>query len=432
MRRALRSSMLVLGAVGAVLFTGCAGPSIDSSVPSDSWPGAHGDTRNSGTSSVTGSRDLSFHWSRPLGGPVTTAASIAPNGQISLTARTEQGCNLFSYQADSERRRWCTRIGDGASVATPLSDAVANIYIGDEGTMSSYTENGQLRWRTPVSGTPLSAQFTPEGHILFVTHLGNIHVLSAQTGRPVLPAYQMIPPMTIDNDPTDLIPNDAGLDECFLRTRACPVANSPAIDLESGRFFVTFYRPDGDLTELIAIDYVGGDKPRISPVWASNLIPGGAASSPVLSADGSRVYINDSEGRLWALNTEDGAPQWSYDVGYVAASAPSVSDDGLLIVAGGEQGRLLAIRDGGDSAELAWERNDIRQLGVPAQADGNTGYTVIEDGDTLALLTFDTGDGTTVTQSTLPGAQGFSTGTSIGPDGEVVVTSYLGELFVLH
>ena len=110
-----------------------------------------------------------------------------------------------------------------------------------------------------------------------------------------------------------------------------------------------------------------------------------------------------------------------------------MSDDGLLVVAGGEEGRLLAVRDAGDSAELAWERDDVLQLGVPAQSAGETGYTVIRDGDDgLALLTFDTGDGSTLDQTVLPDALGFSTGTAIGPKGEVVVPAFLGELFVLR
>ena len=433
MRRALRSSMLVLTAACAVVLAGCGGDPVDNSLASTGWPGAHADARNSNTSPGTGSRDVSFAWSRPLGGPVSTTPSIAPNGQISLTARTERGCNLFSFQSDSERKRWCTRLSDGATASTPVSDSVANIYIGDEGAMNSYNEYGQLRWRTPVSGTPLSAQFTADGNLLFVTHLGNIHVLDTQNGRPVLPAFQMIPPPNVDGTDGDLLPNDAGLDECFLGTAACPVAHTPAIDLASGRFFVTFFRPGSPATELVAIDYVEGDSPRIAPAWASDVLPGGAASSPVVSADGTRVYVNDREGRLWALDAETGAPQWNYALGYVAAAAPSVSDDGLLVVAGGEEGRLLAVRDAGDSAELAWERDDVLQLGVPAQSAGETGYTVIRDGDDgLALLTFDTGDGSTLDQTVLPDALGFSTGTAIGPKGEVVVPSFLGELFVLR
>ncbi len=38
--------------------------------------------------------------------------------------------------------------------------------------MLSFDERGQLRWRTPVTGTPLSAQFTGDGNLLFVTNSG--------------------------------------------------------------------------------------------------------------------------------------------------------------------------------------------------------------------------------------------------------------------
>ncbi|GAA3178962.1 hypothetical protein GCM10020255_071890 [Rhodococcus baikonurensis] len=70
-------------------------------------------------------------------------------------------------------------------------------------------------------------------------------------------------------------------------------------------------------------------------------------------------------------------------------------------------------------------------MGVPAQTAGNTGYTVVREGENgLSLITFDTETGETVDQDTLPGAVGFTVGTSIGPKGEVLTPSAIGELFV--
>jgi hypothetical protein len=103
----------------------------------------------------------------------------------------------------------------------------------------------------------------------------------------------------------------------------------------------------------------------------------------------------------------------------------------LIIPAGAGDGHLLAVQDKGDHAELVWERKDLLQLGVPAQTAGNTGYTVVREGDNgLSLVTFDTRSGETVAQNTLPGAVGFTVGTSVGPNGEVVTPSAIGELFV--
>jgi hypothetical protein len=57
---------------------------------------------------------------------------------------------------------------------------------------------------------------------------------------------------------------------------------------------------------------------------------------------------------------------------------------------------------------------------------------VREGADGLAMLTFDTGTGETLDRDTLPGAKGFTVGTSVGPKGEVLTPTLLGELFVLR
>jgi outer membrane protein assembly factor BamB len=435
MRRVLRSSVLALATISAVVLSGCGGGAhVDDIFSAGGWPGMHADARNSDTSPVTGSRDISLAWSRPLGGPVANYASVAASGQIFLTARTEKGCNLFSFQMESGRKRWCRQLAPGVVASTPVVDGAANVYVGENGAMNSFNEHGQLRWRTPVVGTPLSAQFTGDGNLLFITQLGQISVLDPQTGQKVVASYDLIPPPSVaDGANVDILPDDKGLSGCFFGSPDCPVANMPAIDLASGTFYFTFYAPGATEADLVAMKYSGGDNPTISQEWSSDTLPGGSASSADLSADGSVVYINDNWGTVWAIDAATGDPKWSYDIGYAAAGSPSTSADGLIIPAGGLDGHLLALQDKGDHAELAWERRDILHLGVPAQTAGSTGYSVIREGvDGLAALTFDTSTGETLDQDTLPGAKGFTVGTSIGPEGEVLTPTLLGELFVLR
>ncbi|WP_430333384.1 PQQ-binding-like beta-propeller repeat protein [Rhodococcus sp. ACT016] len=434
MRRALRSSAAALTAISALLLSGCGGDSGTENVfGAGGWPGMHSDARNSDTSTVAGARSLDFSWSRPIGGPTPTRATVAANGQIFLTSQAEQGCNLLSFQIESGRKRWCNRIGPGAAASSPVVDAVTNVYVGEEGAMTSFNEHGQLRWRTPVTGVPLAAQFTSDGKLLFITHLGQINVLDPQTGFKVAPSYDLIPPASYTQGMNvETVPNDLGLDQCFDGGSPCPVANSPALDLDSGRFVFTFWRPGAEQADLVAMRYTGGDKAKIEPDWSASTLPGGSASSPVLSADGKTVYGNDNAGHLWAVDAQSGALEWSHDLGYRPLGSPSVTADGLIVPAGGEKGRLSALRDRGDHAEVVWERRDLQHLGSPALAAGATGYTVVRDGDNgLALLTFDTTTGDTRDQDTLPGATGFTAGTSIGPNGEVLTPTLIGELFVL-
>jgi outer membrane protein assembly factor BamB len=431
MRRVVRSTAVALATVSALVTAGCGSDTQVAGIYSPGgWPGMHADARNSATSPVTGSRSVSPAWSRPLGAPAATSASVAATGQIFVTTRDEIGCTLWSFDIDSGRKRWCTRLGPGSALSTPLVDKATNVYIGEDGAMNSFNDHGQLRWRTIVSGTPVSAQFTGDGNLLFVTHFGVVSILNPQNGREVVPSYQLIPaPTAAQAQNVPLVPAAQGLDNCFLGSPECPVSHTPAIDLSSGRFYLTLWRPGTPRSQLVAMRYADG---ALTEEWSTDALPGGATSSPVLSADGSTMYVNDNEGALWALDALSGEPRWHHDIGYTAAAGPSISADGLIIPAGGRDGRLLALRDNGDTAEVSWERTDLLQLGVPAQTAGSTGYTVVREGtEGLAMLTFDTATGETADQDILPGATGFTVGTSIGPDGEVVTPTLIGELFVL-
>src|SRR6188768_3191241 len=94
----------------------------------------------------------------------------------------------------------------------------------------------------------------------------------------------------------------------------------------------------------------------------------GSATSPVLSADGSTVYVTDNVHRLLALDADTGQTKWTYDLGHNPVATSSVTADGLIVPGGGtDDGHLLALRDDGDHAELAWERSDVVLRGSPAQ-----------------------------------------------------------------
>ncbi len=289
MRRVLRSSVLALATISTVVLSGCSsGPQVDDIFSAGGWPGMHADARNSDTSPVTGSRDLSFAWSRPLGGPVANYASVAASGQIFVTARTEKGCNLFSYQMDSGRKRWCRQ----------LAPRRRGVHTGRRRRRQRVRRRGrrhQLVQRVrPAAlahtgvGTPLSAQFTGDGNLLFITQLGQINVVNTQNGQKVVAPYDLVPPPSpVDGANIDILPDDKGLRGCFFGAPDCPVANMPAIDLESGKFYFTLFAPGAPQAELVAMKYSGGDNPAITQEWSSDTLPGGSASSPDLSADGS-------------------------------------------------------------------------------------------------------------------------------------------------
>ncbi|WP_068279321.1 PQQ-binding-like beta-propeller repeat protein [Aldersonia kunmingensis] len=428
----LRSTMLALLAATTLLGTACGADISDRNILSaGGWPGINSDARNSNSTEVEGSRSLALDWSRPIGGTVATYTTIAANGQMFVTSNTEAGCNLFSFQMGNGRKRFCNRLNPGVSASTPVVDGATNIYVGDAGGMNSFNEHGQPRWRTPVVGTPISAQFTPDGNVLFVTHLGEIDVVAKQTGKRVTAPFQLVGQPDFLAEPNTPVRSDGeGLSDCVTGGPACPVANTPAIDMKTGQFYVTLWRPGAKSASLVALQYIDGDNPRIEPKWSADMLDSGTGASPVLSEDGSTVYVSDNIGRMIAVDSTNGKTKWVHDLGYAPWGSPAIVD-GLIVPAGGENGHLLALRDAGDRAEVAWEDRDLNQLGAPAQAKGSTGYTVVRSGsDDLALVTFDTQTGETVASDVLPDARGVTSGTSIGPKGEVLTSSYIGELFV--
>lgn len=420
-----------VAALVAVLVTGCGSTPTTSDIMADGgWPGAHSDARNSDTSTLSGARELTQAWSRPLTGTAQAGASITAGGQAFVTAQTPAGCNLFSFEMRSARMRFCNRLLAGPNraepaPATPIVDTDTNTYIGTrDGTFRSYNEYGQERWLMPVFGTPLAAQFTGDGNVLSVTQFGEVNVFDRQIGR------RLVSPLRLLDQPDFLSqanlpwpPNDKGLDDCATGRPGCAVANTPAVDLQSGRFYLTLWRPNTPSASLVALTYADG---KITRDWTVDVLTGGSTTSPVLSSDRSTVYVGDNAGHLLAVATDTGQTRWSHDLGGNPRDL-SVSADGLIIPYSRRDAHLRAIRDKGDHAEVAWERNDLTQTGPSTQTAGGTGYTVVRgDDDHPTLLTFDTDNGTTLRQDALPDADGPAVGVAIGPKREVVITTALG------
>ncbi|MCM6776493.1 PQQ-binding-like beta-propeller repeat protein [Nocardia sp. CDC159] len=440
-RRAPVRVAATIAALG-LLLAGCGGTKADDIAvgPGKGWPSAFHDARNSGSSPVTGSRHLELAWSRPIGGPAAAPTTIGPDGQLFVTTRAEVGCVgrpgttglIFSFQMETGRKRFCNALGPAAIGSPTVVDGATNVYLGDDaldvGGVSSFNALGQPRWRTPVAGVPVSLQFTGDSKVLSVTQFGQVDVLSRQTGDREVPTFQVLgEPDFLKQPDLPRPPNGQGIDDCATGAPQCPVANVSAIDQDSGRFYLTAWRPGTPVASLVALRYDGA---RISQEWNADLLTEGSATSPTLSADGKTIYVGDNSGRLLAVNAADGHVKWVQPLGFQPRGAVS-AHDGLLIP-GGDDGHLLALRDAGDRAEIAWERKDLELRGRPVQTAGGTGYVVAPIGDALNLVTFDTGNSKTLASTVLPGARGTTSGIAIGPKGEVVVTTRIGELFAFE
>lgn len=412
----------------AVLFTGL----LAGCENTDSWVEAHaaqgwsaqyGDAANSSYIRSRGPEALRLEWSRSVKGELGAQVALSADNRLAVNAQTAGGCSLMVWEADNNaRQRWCTRLVLGGGWSSPLFDGFDNVYVGQPGTILSFPPTQWIRWRQPVIGMPTTPRLLDDGQLLVVTHLGQVLVFDGHRG-------------TVEGTPLDLVsgvdPTDSqrGLGDCQPARSRCPVAAAPAFSHQAGLVVLSVWQPGAEAPVLMGLRYHPGQATLLTQEWTSNAVDRGPLASPVLSADGSTVYVNGRDQKLWALNSADGSPKWSVPLNYLAQTPPSVSPEGLIVAGGGPEAKLTAVRDAGDHGEVAWTRDDVVPLTTSSRADG-VGYTVArEGGHGQTLLVFDTSDGHTLNAYPVPEATGWPVGVSIGHDHRIVTATSDGQVY---
>jgi outer membrane protein assembly factor BamB len=413
-------------AATAVLVLVMVGFAASCSVYEPGWSTIHADSRNSDYSPVAGVDDLELAWSQTLNGTINVGATQDRSGRVYVTS-TEAGCHLAALDPATGQRIWCsgTKLDRFAVISSALVDHSGRLFVADGTAMHAFDANGNVLWETPIEGVPLSAQFTPNGRVLFITHIGRIYVLRRETGAPVLPMVELVPGATWD--PAQ------GVLACAQGTAACPSANTLAMDTTTGRFIFTFWRPGAPQAGVVAMRVTESPTPALVPLWENTSLPGGSASSPTVSEDGSRVYVNDNVDRVHALDANTGASIWSFPIGYASGGSPSLTPGGKIMPAGGGGAPLLAIQDEGDHASLVWKRDDLVNRGIPTQVAGDRSYATVGAGGFVnAVVVIDTETGAELDRTLLPGTTYFTVGTTVSLDGTVYVPALNGTLFAFR
>lgn len=410
------SALLSIILLGACANSGAYGPG---------WSAAHGDARNSDYANVKGSRNLTLAWSREFGGMINLGATRDPMGRVYVTS-SGAGCHLHVLDPQSGRTIWCSAALDQYAVSSSaIIDRQGRAFVADSRAMHAFAPDGRILWRTPIGGIPLSAQFTPKGAVIFITHIGRIYVLRRETGEPLVPVMELIPGATFD--PTN------GARACMRGTIDCPSANTLAIDLRNGRFYFTFWTPGAPNSGLRAMQIIEGRRPEIRQLWINDALPGGSASSPDLTLDGRRLYVTANDGGLHALDAATGRVIWSHHLGYESGGSVASAPDGIILPAGGGQAALLGVRDLGDRAEEIWRRPNLINRGIPTQVAGGLAYATVSAGaGENDLIVVDTRTGEQLDRERIPGRTLFTVGTTIGEHGAVYVPTINGKLFAFE
>jgi len=431
---ALVATALIAGALA-----GCG--NTDSSVEAraaTSWAAQYADAANSSYSPVGGADALRLAWARSVKGDLAAQVALGSDNELAVNGQTVGGCSLMVWENNNyARQRWCTRVVQGGGIASPLFDDFDNLYVGQPGTVLSYPTTQWIQWRRPVIGMPMTIRILSPGSLLVVTHLGQLLVFDAHRGTVTGTSLDLVAGV----DPTD---SERGLGDCGLARPECPVAAAPAFSDATNVVVLTLWEPGADAPVLVGLRYRPGHTPLLTREWTSDAVGDGPLASPVLSADGSTVYVNGRDERLWALNSDDGTEKWSVPLNYLAQTPPSVTPEGLIVAGGGPGARLVAIRDTGEQGEEVWNRDDTSPLSTSSLA--GVGYTVVGEGNTagsetaddtdateatagMSLVIFDLDDGHTVNSYRLPGATGWPVGVSIGHDRRVVTATSDGRVY---
>lgn len=385
------------------------------------WSSVHADAANSNYYVNHGASHLRLAWSRKFSGLINLGPTSDGKGQVYITT-SGSGCRLHALGRASGQTIWCSAVvGKLAVASSPLIDPDGDLYLGDGQAMRSFDRDGSIRWTHAIIGVPLSTQFTPAGDLIFITHVGVIYVLNRKTGGPVMAPYALVDKPFFD--PAQ------GAVACMRGLADCPSANTPAMDLATGRFFFTFWTPEAKNAGIRAMRITNGPSPHLVEEWANDSLPEGTASSPVLSADGKRLYLTDNAGSLHALDAATGRILWSLPIGYASGGAVSVSPQGLIMPAGGRGAVLMAIEDRGNHGAILWKQDDLKNFGVATQAGGLKAYPTISNGAGAdELLVVNTRTGTVLDRQSIPGRPIFTVGTTVDQDGTVYVPTILGEL----
>jgi outer membrane protein assembly factor BamB len=419
-----RSIVLAATALITAVLAGCG--TTDSWVDAHAasgWPAQYGDANNSSYVPAAGADTLRLEWSRSVKGDLASAIALGSSSYLAVNAQTPAGCSLMVWEFDNRaRQRWCTRLVQGGATSSPLLDGFDNLYIGQPGAMLSFPPTQWIRWRQPVIGMPTTPRIVAAGQLLVVTHLGQMLVFDAHRGTVVGTPLDLVDGV----DPKD---SERGLADCQPARPRCPVAAAPAFAASTGIVALGLWEPGDDAPKLVGLRYRQGQTPLLSREWTSDAVGGGPLASPVLSADGTTIYVNGRDESLWAINSADGKPKWSVPLGYLAQTPPSVSPDGLVVAGGGPGAKLMAVRDRGDHGEVVWTRDDVEPLSTSSQSGAHAGYTVVRDGTGLALIVFDPADGRTVNTYPLPQATGWPVGVSVGHDRRVVTATSDGIVY---
>ncbi len=376
--------------------------------PAGYFRALHSDTLNSDEVAIAAAPVFEEGWIAETDKFVPEGPTFDKNGNLYFSPLLpEEDVVLISLDSVDGSRRWAIEgfsNGGGAPLILddPDNSGEQIIYVGLYDKAIAVKPDGTVLWDQPT-GLAGTLEVDPLKHVFGINYDpitdtliglaadGNMYALDRKTGNFVLSSGYIIPgenspPGTISipenikskmdtalgtlinqkiistgKSPTDILLN-------ALLGNESKVANYFSVDPHSGKIWVAATSPDAEdgvedgvstFGAVYCLQLDGPDengKFTIEEIFHTSFL-GGTASTPALSADGTRVYVGDNFGKLITIDADNGRIIWELDVGVqIFASISVASDNDELYLSTSDS--VIKVVDKGTSGEEIW-RSDF-------------------------------------------------------------------------
>lgn len=289
---------------------------------------------------------------------------MGPEGHVYATATTTSNTVATGYNTPTNGSRvFGVKDSDlgGNLIANGLAASNGDVFLAGNTTIARYTNTGTRVWSSAIRGSPKVLQYGPDGNIIAFTFNGWFQVFSPSTGALLGEKYLTI--YTPSFPPTS---------DC-MTTGGCAFPGSPAVDVSRSVIYVT-YMPNNTSSLVQAYNY----DPQSHIVTFSWETPvySGTISSPVLSADYSRIYFQSMDGNLRAFDVNTQKQVWSLNLSTSIAGTPVVNEFGYIMPTIRQSGSAAVnyvgiVQDNGTSASWAFKSTDYAAASPAAVGRGN-------------------------------------------------------------
>ncbi len=282
-------------------------------------------------------------WQGDLGdGAIDNYLNLRPVLANKLLFSSHLSGNVNAYDLETSDFIWS--FNTGSKIGSPVTLHKRMLYFGtSEGEVFALdAKSGELVWKAIVSSEVIAAPAVVDGFVIVRCVNGELHSLSTKDGRQHWSSQQRTPSLTLRGTSAPLIYND-------IVFSAFDNGKLIAFNLQTGNILWQreISKPAGQspLERIVDIDadlviqndviYTTAFQGQIAAVqvgsgqiiWSRDI-----GSYIGMAVDTYRIYLADSDSKLWALDRNNGATLWKQDAVVRRGITKPVLHSGYVIV----------------------------------------------------------------------------------------------------